>query len=314
MKRQENTLPAVVSLSIDDGIPALVSNAGDAARFAYDEFLIARIRNPHTRKAYRHAVHKFLSWCHQKGMDLCRIAPGDVGTYLDSLEYGPPTKKLHLSALRHFFDELVFRHVVVLNPCASVRTERYQVVEGKTPEIAVADARRLLASIDTSTVVGLRDKTIIGILIYTAARVGAVAKLGRGDFHYRTGQYCLRFFEKNGKSRQIPVRHDLEKVMLAYIAESGMAERAHKSPLFLTALGRTKKLSERAMTVNDLGRMVKRRMRDIGLSQRLSAHSFRVMTVTDLLQQGVPLDDGQSYYLPSQLYTGLLTCSSAGLQ
>ena len=47
------------------------------------------------------------------------------------------------------------------------------------------------------------------------------------------------------------------------------------------------------MTAGDMGRMIKRRMRDAGLPSRLSPHSFRVTTVTDLLEQGVPLEDVQ---------------------
>lgn len=43
----------------------------------------------------------------------------------------------------------------------------YQVVEGKTPEITVAQARQLLQSVETSTAVGLRDQAILAILIYT---------------------------------------------------------------------------------------------------------------------------------------------------
>jgi integrase/recombinase XerD len=64
-------------------------------------------------------------------------------------------------------------------------------------------------------------------------------------------------------------------------------------PLFRTAIRRTKRLSERPMTAGDMGRMVKRRMRDAGLPARLSPHSVRVGTITDLLSQGVPLEDVQ---------------------
>jgi integrase/recombinase XerD len=46
-------------------------------------------------------------------------------------------------------------------------------------------------------------------------------------------------------------------------------------------------------TAGDLGRMVKRRMKDAGLPERLSPHSFRATTITDLLNQGVPLEDVQ---------------------
>ena len=51
------------------------------------------------------------------------------------------------------------------------------MVEGKTPEISSNQARHLLRSIKLETVVGLRDQAIIGLLIYTAVRVGAIAKL-----------------------------------------------------------------------------------------------------------------------------------------
>ena len=47
------------------------------------------------------------------------------------------------------------------------------------------------------------------------------------------------------------------------------------------------------MHANDLCQMVKRRLRDAGLPSRLSPHSFRVMTITDLLEQSVPLEDVQ---------------------
>ena len=39
--------------------------------------------------------------------------------------------------------------------------------------------------------------------------------------------------------------------------------------------------------------MVKRRLRDAGLPLRLSPHSFRVTAITDLLTQGIPLEDVQ---------------------
>lgn len=45
------------------------------------------------------------------------------------------TSKQHLAAIRHFFDGLVTRHAIILNPALSVRGKRYEVAEGKTPEI-----------------------------------------------------------------------------------------------------------------------------------------------------------------------------------
>ena len=47
------------------------------------------------------------------------------------------------------------------------------------------------------------------------------------------------------------------------------------------------------MTAIDMCRMVKRQIRDAGLPARLSPQSFWVTTITDLLEQGVPLEDVQ---------------------
>lgn len=269
--------------------PAIVKRAGKAAAFAWEEFFQAELANAHTRKNYMHAVRKFLAWAEGRGLELPRVAPGDVGEYLQGLELAVPTKKLHLAALRRFFDRLVNRHACVINPAATVKSERYAVVEGKTPEIGPDPARTLLKSIDVSDPVGLRDRAVLAVLIYTAARVGAVAKLTTKSLKYDGTQYALRFAEKGGKSREIPVRHDLEQFLLAYIRAAGIAE----GPLFRTANRKTKTLTKNPMTGIDICRMMKRRLKAAGLPTHFSPHSFRVTTVTDLLEQNVPLEDVQ---------------------
>lgn len=273
--------------------PALIATAGPAAAFAWDEFFAGQLRNPHTRTAYRRAVERFLAWVEPQGVSLPQITPGMVGTYLDQHPGSPPSKKLDLAALRAFFDTLVNRHVIVLNPAATVRGERYQVMEGSTPEITPEQARTLLSSIDTATLAGLRDRAVIACLIYTAARAGAVAKLKLKDFAWDGEQYTLRFGEKGGKAREIPVRHDLQRMILAYLEAAGVTEAPKDTPLFRTFAGRASKLNDNAVTGIDICRMVKRRLKAAGLPERLSPHSFRVATVTDLLAQGVPLEDVQ---------------------
>jgi site-specific recombinase XerD len=271
--------------------PAIVAAAGGGAEFAWDEFFKGQLANAHTRKNYAHAVRHFLDWCDDpdRQVPLVRIAPGDVGDYLASLQLATPTKKLRLAAMRKFFDLLVVRHVVVLNPAASVRAERYSVVEGKTPEISARQARDLLKSVDASTLVGQRDRAVIAVLIYTAARVGAVAKLTMKSLKHDGTQYSLRFSEKGGKSREIPVRHDVEQILRSYIEAAGIVE----GPLFRTSFRRTGRLTTKSMSGIDLCRMIKRRLKTAGLPEQFSPHSFRVATVTDLLEQNVALEDVQ---------------------
>lgn len=284
-------LPKCAVLTVER--PTLIVEAGAAAGYAWDEFFAGTVRNPHTRRAYRRAVVRLLDWCAVQGADLPRITPGMIGGYLDAHPGSLPTRKLDLAAIRAFLDVLVTRHVIVLNPAASVRGERYQAIEGRTPEIRPDEARRLLAAIPTDTAIGRRDKALVGVLAYTAARAGAVARLRRKDFASDGTRYQFRFQEKGGKARLIPARHDLEQWVLDYLTGAGLTAAALDMPLFRTAVGPSGRLGENGITGVEVWRIVKRWASAAGLSRTISPHSFRVCVVSDLLTQGVPLSDVQ---------------------
>jgi integrase/recombinase XerD len=81
-------------------LPEILRRAGKAAVFAADEFFYGRIRNEHTRASYLIAVRRFLAWAEARGLELVRIAPRDVGQYLDWLREqntSIPTRKQHLA-------------------------------------------------------------------------------------------------------------------------------------------------------------------------------------------------------------------------
>jgi integrase/recombinase XerD len=106
-------------------------------------------------------------------------------------------------------------------------------------------------------------------------------------------QSVLRFQEKGGKSREIPVRHDLDVYIRAYLDAAGIAGEAKDQPLFRAGNGTTKRLGEGPLNSATICRLVKRRLADASLPGRLSPHSFRVSAITDLLTQGVSLEDVQ---------------------
>jgi len=275
-------------------MPATIEAHGPAARFAWEEFFRGEIRNDYTRRNYLHAVRRFLSWTEAHGIELARIAPAHVGAYLDESTASAPTKKLHLAAIRAFFDRLVLRHVVVLNPAQSVRGPKHATVEGRTPEIGPAQVRQLLGSISPADVVACRDRALIATLVYTAARVGAVVRLRVRDLHRDEGTWSIRFDEKGGKQREIPVREDLRHLLSDYLGLAGAATWPADAPLFRSAVGKSKTLSDRPLSPGDACRMLKRRLRRAGLPGRLSPHSFRVAVITDLLQHGASLEDVQN--------------------
>ncbi|GAB5440097.1 MAG: tyrosine-type recombinase/integrase [Fuerstiella sp.] len=288
---QSLTLAPRQQLLAQQCVPKIVAAEGTTASWAWDEYFSGRIRNPNTRKAYLHAVSKFLAWCEQEGNALQQVSPGMIGRYLDQHVGSAPTRKQHMSAIRGLFDTLVERHVLILNPAHSVRTERFSVTEGKTPLITTEQARMLLKSMPTETAIDLRDRAIISMLIYTAARVGAISRLKVQDVADDGEQMVFFFHEKGGKQRQIPARIDLRRTVRSYTSLLPHTEAA--APLFRTAQGRTGLLTLAPMSPVDICRMVKRRVKAADLPANISPHSFRSCTATDLLEHGVSIEDVQ---------------------
>ena len=109
------------------------------------------------------------------------VLPVHVAAYIEQLQgkLAAPTVKQHLACIRMLFDWLVTGQVVPSNPAHSVRGPRFSVSKGVTPVLSSEEASALLAGMDVSTVVGLRDRAIIAVMTYSFARVGAVVRAGR---------------------------------------------------------------------------------------------------------------------------------------
>ena len=128
---------------------------------------------------------------------------------------------------------------------------------------------------------GLRDRAVLGVLAYRGARIAAMARLRVADYRNLGDHRVLRFREKGGKDREIPLRHDLAAWLNEYIAAAGIAEEP-KAPLFRVADGKRRALIDSAYTAHSMRQMMKRRL-EAGLSHLFSPHSLCVIVVTDLL-------------------------------
>ena len=155
-----------------ENLPSTITDAGANATRRFIEFFTANIRNKNTRAAYGRAVAQFFEWCETHQLQLRDIQPVVVAAYIENYPGAKPTVKQALSAIRMLFDYLVIGQIVSTNPAASVRGPKYVVKRGKTPVLRPEQARKLLDSLPTDHIVGLRDRAILGIMCYTFARVG----------------------------------------------------------------------------------------------------------------------------------------------
>ncbi|MBI1315017.1 tyrosine-type recombinase/integrase [bacterium] len=274
-------------------LPVLIRNAGHNAERRFLEFFTAHIRNPGTRAVYGHAVGRFCQWCEWHGVSLENVSPFIVAGYVEQLtgQLSAPTVKLHLAAIRMLFDWLVTGHVMPVNPAASVRGPKHIVRKGKTPVLTAAEARQLLDSIDRSRIVGLRDRALIGVMVYSFARVSATIGMNVEDCFQQGRRMWFRLHEKGGKRHDVPAHHNAEAYVDAWLTAAGIADDL-KSPLFCT-VSRHRTLTPRRMHRADVLRMIKRRARQAGLATHICCHTFRATGITAYLENGGSLEHAQ---------------------
>ncbi len=275
-------------------VPAAVADAGEAAARRYVDFFAAQIRNPNTRVAYARAASDFFGWYEQHGLALAVVQPVHIAAWVEGLfrELSAPSVKQRLAAVRMLFDWLVVGQVVPNNPAARVRGPKHSAAKGKTQMPTREEAKALLAGIPTDNLVGLRDRALIGTLLYTFARVGAVTAMRVGHYYPVGKRRWVRLHEKDGKHNAMPCHHTLQEWLDAYIEAAGIEADKH-GPLFRTAEGRTGRLTGQAMAQPDVYRMIRRRAEAAGIATRIGCHSWRARGITAYLENGGLLEHAQ---------------------
>lgn len=293
-KTAEIVLSPAPELATGDSQPRLfLADRKAATRFW--EFFTANIRNPNTRRAYYRAVCRFSDWCDEHNLsDLARVQPMHVAAYVEELQqtHSRPTIKQQLAALKMLFDWLVIGQVVPSNPAQNVRGPKHSQKKGKTPVLSVEEARTLLDSIDTDSLIGLRDRAIIGLMVYTFARVGAAMAMKVEDCYTQARRVWVRLHEKGGKRHEMPAHHNLDGYLDQYIQAAGIAAE-RKGPLFRTGYGKTGTLTRNPMRQADVYRMIRRRATEAGIKTEIGCHTFRATGITAYLKNGGRLEVAQ---------------------
>jgi site-specific recombinase XerD len=283
----------LVPINLAAKCPALIAAAGEHASLRFLEFFAANIRNPHTRRAYGLAVADFLTWCENNQVrTIAGVQPLHVVAWIElqQQECAAPTVKLRLAAIRHLFHWLVTGQVVPVNPASSVRGPAHAVKAGKTPVLAPEEARALLDSIETTTIVGLRDRALISLMVFSFARIGAALGMKVEDVYSQNRRLWVRLREKGGKPHAMPCHHNLETYLTAYIEGAGLASDP-KGPLFRT-IGRDKgrPLTRTPLPQANAHLMIRRRAAAAGIATKLGNHSFRATGITAYLKNGGTLE------------------------
>jgi site-specific recombinase XerD len=268
---------------------------GAKASERFVTFFTDNIRNPNTRRAYHRSAMQFFDWCQARKLGFQSIRSFHLSAYIETLlaqGKAKPSVKQQLAAIRMLFDWLVVGQVLEINPAHAVRGPRLVVKKGKTPVLNDEQMAHLLSSIDTGSVVGLRDRALIATMTFTFGRVGAVIRMNVEDYYPNGKRWHVRLHEKGGKNHEMPAHHRLEEYLDAYVTTVGLAAEP-KTPLFRTAWRKTGTLTDNRMRQADVWRMVRRRARQAGILTPIGCHTFRATGITNYMRNGGTLEKAQ---------------------
>ena len=272
-------------------LPQVIVDAGPDAVARFLEFFAGRIANARTRVAYGRAVGQFLGWCEARRLRLRDVSPLHVAAYIRTHPGSVPTVKQHLAAIRMLGDWLVVNQVLPVNPAAAVRGPKHVVTKGATPVLSPAETRKLLETIDTGALAGLRDRALLSVMLYSFARVSAVLGMRRQDYFLQGSRGWLRLHEKGGRRHDVPAHHRAAAALDAYVEAAGLTEP--KAALFQSVDPAGRRLTGRALERRVVLAMIKRRAAAAGLPPSTCCHTFRATGITAYLSNGGTLEHAQ---------------------
>jgi site-specific recombinase XerD len=212
------------------------------------------------------------------------------------------TQNYHLIALRSFLKYLAKRDIDCLD---SAKVELAKVVRPQVTFLETEEVERLLKAINTTNVVGLRDRAIVELLFSGGLRVSELVGLNREQMNLDRREFMVR--GKGQKDRPIFISPQAAEWIGRYIAE----RKDDFQPLFIHFSGSRDDSDDgmyTRLTVRSVQRLIKRYAHAAGITKDVTPHTLRHSFATDLLQNGADLRSvqgllGHANVSTTQIYT-----------
>ena len=266
---------------------------------------IERGLSPNTVAGYCSDVSLFLE---ESGLEPGAVRAADIIDYLSARSdaLSKRSQARLLSALRSFFDWMILEGAVKENPCDGVDAPK---IGRYLPEVlSVQEVDDIIASVDTSTPSGLRDRAILEVLYGCGLRVSEAVNLKISNIYSKEG--FLRIVGKGDKERIVPLGEMAAEALDAWFGARTEPCKGFEDTVFLNRFGRS--LSRVSMF-----NMVKKQALIAGVTKEISPHTFRHSFATHLVENGADLRAvqemlGHESILTTEIYTHIESSSWQG--
>lgn len=243
-----------------------------------------------TKETYTANIKRFAEWLHARGIN--KPTRSDVIAYRDELRatHKPATVHGYIIAVKLFF-QWAESEKLYPNIAARVKNTAVDMYHKKDP-LTSKQAGRVLGSLNTDTIAGLRDYAIIALMLTTGLRTRSIILANLGDIK-PLGDMTVLYYQGKGheeKADFVKLSEPVQTAIRRYLAARA-AEPAPSAPLFASLAHRN---GGERMTTRSISRIVKNALKAAGLeSDRLTAHSLRHTAATLAMINGASLQEVQ---------------------
>lgn len=258
--------------------------------------------NDETCNRYARSVQRFAVYCDKHQTTLKQADTPTINAFIASLELKPSSLIPILSALRRYYQFLIYRGIIKQSPAKAVPSPKRTRFE--RPQFGVEDIAALLRATPSGPI-GVRNRAIMTLLYATGIRCSEAAHIKLIDVDL--DNKLLRIFGKNAKERLAPINDIAMDCLQTYLSLRPLLfSEGHSSPyIFITKVQNHSPLNR-----NTIWKIVKNAAKKAGLGDEFTTHNLRHCFATHMVQHGANLRViqellGHAQLSTTQIYTQL---------
>lgn len=265
---------------------------------------IERGLSANTKSSYQRDLKQYLAFLNEAGISdwqaVDRYTVVAFLAHLNQLNKASATVTRMISSLRRFHQYLRQERFTDHDPMQHIESPKKTQ---KLPQtLSLQEVEKLIATPDTTTTLGIRDRAILEVMYATGLRVSELIGLKIGDIHLEMG--LLQTLGKGDKERIVPLGDYAIHWIERYLAESRpllTKKRPQENHLFVNNHGSG--LSRQGIWKN-----LKVWVLKAGIIKDVTPHTLRHSFATHLLENGADLRTvqellGHSDISTTQIYT-----------
>jgi len=261
-------------------------------------------------EAYQRDLHKLVNYLRitEKNLSPTQITEKDLTAFLywlNELGLEKSSQARTLSSIKAFYKYLLFEDLIDQNPTELIEGPK---INHKLPAfLSIKEVQQIIASIDMSLPLGVRNRAIIETLYACGLRVSELKNLTFNQIDYEEG--FLKVLGKGSKERWVPIGQEALNHLIIYVNEiRKKQDNIHPNHKHFAFLNRRGKQLSRVM----IFLIVKELAEKAGISKNISPHTFRHSFATHLIEGGADLRAvqemlGHQSILTTEIYTHLDT-------